>query len=80
MGSKQRERSRKVDVRLPGNGDSNSHSARPVHLINTMTVESDLQVVNSELSLSSVHRVCPGRAPLALLPLGFRVQGLGFGV
>jgi len=24
---------RKVDVRLPGKGDSNSHGARPVHLI-----------------------------------------------
>jgi len=27
---------RKVDVRLPGNGNSNSHGARPVHLIITM--------------------------------------------
>ena len=27
---------RKVDVRLPGKGDSNSHGARPVHLIITM--------------------------------------------
>ena len=26
----------KVDVRLPGKGNSNSHSARPVHLIITM--------------------------------------------
>ena len=26
---------RKVDVRLPGKGDSNSHGARPVHLIIT---------------------------------------------
>ena len=26
---------RKVDVRLPGKGNSNSHSARPVHLIIT---------------------------------------------
>jgi len=26
----------KVDVRLPGKGDSNSHGARPVHLIITM--------------------------------------------
>jgi len=28
--------SRKVDVRLPGKGDSNSHGARPVYLIITM--------------------------------------------
>jgi len=27
----------KVDVRLPGKGNSNSHGARPVHLIITMT-------------------------------------------
>ena len=27
---------RKVDVRLPGKGNSNSHGARPVHLISTM--------------------------------------------
>ena len=27
---------RKVDVRLPGKGNSNSHGARPVHLILTM--------------------------------------------
>jgi len=28
---------RKVDVRLLGKGNSNSHGARPVHLIITMT-------------------------------------------
>jgi len=28
---------RKVDVRLPGKGNSNSHGARPVHLTITMT-------------------------------------------
>ena len=28
--------SRKVDIRLPGTGDSNSHGARPVHLIISM--------------------------------------------
>jgi len=30
------EQSRKVDVRLPGTRNSNSHGARPVHLIITM--------------------------------------------
>ena len=30
------EGTRKVDVRLPGKGDSNSHGARPVHLSITM--------------------------------------------
>ena len=29
-------RARKVDIRLPGTGNSNSHGARPVHLIITM--------------------------------------------
>ena len=29
-------RDRKVDARLPGNGKSSSHGARPVHLIITM--------------------------------------------
>ena len=28
--------SRKVDIRLPGKGNSNSHGARPVHLIITV--------------------------------------------
>jgi len=27
---------REVDVRLPGKGNSNSHGARPVHMIITM--------------------------------------------
>ena len=30
------ERTRKVDIRLPGKGNSNSHGARPVHLIISM--------------------------------------------
>ena len=29
-------RHRRVDVRLPGKGDSNSHGARPVHLVITI--------------------------------------------
>ena len=29
-------RTRKVDIRLPGKGNSNCHGARPVHLIITM--------------------------------------------
>ena len=34
--------SRKVDVRLPGKGNSNDHGARPVHLITpTNKVNSD---------------------------------------
>ena len=41
---------RKVDVRLPGNGNSNSHGSRPVHLIITMlkwTRNSRLSIKNS---------------------------------
>ena len=36
IGDKVSEGPRKVDVRLPGKGNSNSHGARPVHLIITM--------------------------------------------
>ena len=36
LGGRGHLRFRKVDVRLPGKGDSNCHGARPVHLINTM--------------------------------------------
>ena len=41
---------RKVDVRLPGKGSSNSHGARPVHLIITMIKRirtSGLSITNS---------------------------------
>jgi len=43
-------RRRKVDVRLPGKGNSNSHGARPDHLIITMMVwirTSRLSIKNS---------------------------------
>ena len=44
---------RKVDIRLPGKGDSNSHSARPVYLNNLDdTVDLDQQVVKKVPSLS----------------------------
>ena len=46
---------RKVDVRLPGEGNSNSNGARPVHLIITMIMwirTSRLSITNS---LSQVH-------------------------
>ena len=44
---------RKVDVRLPGNGNANSHGARPVHQIK---VALDQWVVNEELSLCRGQR------------------------
>jgi len=47
----------KVDVRLPGKGNSNSHGARPVHLNHhDDLVDSDQEVVNKELSLSGGAR------------------------
>jgi len=42
-----------VDVRLPGKGDSNSHGARPVHLIITMIkwIRTSRLSINNSLSL-----------------------------
>jgi len=56
--------SRKVDVRLPGKGNSNSHGARPVHLIITMIK----WIRTSRLSIKNS------------LPLGVRFSGFGFRV
>jgi len=53
---------RKVDVRLPGKGDSNSHGARPVHLIITMTKwirTSRLSIKNSLSSISAASKFGP---------------------
>jgi len=47
---------RKVDVRLPGKGDSNSHGARPVHLIITVLKWIQTSRLSIKISLS-------GRAP-----------------
>ena len=40
-------RSRKVDIRLPGKGDSNSHGARTVHQNHRWTRTSRLSIKNS---------------------------------
>ena len=50
----------RVDVRLPGKRNSNSHGARPVHLIITMIK----WIQTSRLSIKNS------------LSLGFRVQGV----
>ena len=53
-----RYRTRKVDVRLPGKGNSNSHGSRPVHLIITMiqwTPTSGLSMKNSLSTSDSVR-------------------------
>jgi len=78
-----RVKTRRVDVRLPGKGNSNSHGARPVHLIITMIrwiPTSRLSIKNS-LSLEGVevtataHRTASS-PPLfwASTPKGLRVQ------
>ena len=85
---------RKVDVRLPGNGNSNSHGARPVHLIITRIT----WIRTSRLSIRtlSAMRALRQRRSEAVWGwgLGFtvwgaefrvdgpwsRVQGLGVGV
>jgi hypothetical protein len=68
---------RKVNVRLPGKGDSNSHDARSAHQIISMmkwTRTSRLPIKNS-LSLRHLFRVWG--AGFRIGGLGFRVHGLG---
>ena len=53
---------RKVDVRLPGKGNSNSHGARPVHLIISMikwirTSRLSIKSSLSQLCLTRVDRL-----------------------
>ena len=49
---------RKVDVRLPGKGNSNSHGARPVHLIITMIkwIRTSRLLINNSLPCSLILR------------------------
>ena len=57
---------RQVDVRLPGKGDSNSHGARPVHLIITMIK----WIRTSRLSIkNSLSRLPGGRRRAAMASL-----------
>ena len=62
---------RKVDVRLPGKGNSNSHGARPVHLIMTMIkwIRTSRLSIKNSLWLG----VASGQGP------PFRGRGLGVG-
>ena len=52
---------RKVDVRLPGKGNSNSHGARPVHLIITMMkwIRTSRLSIKDSLSRGQVRRKAP---------------------
>ena len=64
---------RKVDVRLPGKGNSNSHGARPVHLIITMikwirTVDVDGEVGGFDVQVEGgVDRAMEVQKPRHLL-------------
>jgi len=62
---------RKVDVRLPGKGNPNSHGARPVHLIITMikwirTSRLSIKKSLSVLTVSLSGRVSGSRSYLCL--------------
>jgi len=67
---------RKVDVRLPGKGKSNSHGARPVHLI----ITTKKWIRTSRLSIKNSLRACFRDCGLGVgvCGLGFEVWGLGF--
>ena len=55
----------KVDIRLPGKGNSNSHGARPVHLIIT-TIK---WIRTSRLSIKNSLSLLEGGTVVSLLPL-----------
>jgi len=81
---------RQVDVRLPGKGNSNSHGARPVHLIITMTkwIRTSRLSIKNSLSLSDLGDKLlevEGRGdrppvPAALCDLHRKGDGSGFRV
>ena len=84
-------RPRKVQVRLPGKGNSNSDDAMPVHLIITTIKRIRTSRLSKKNSHSSSRPLCfSGENALLLLVssiffsnfrrYGFRVQGLGFGL
>jgi len=61
-----------IDIRLPGKGNSDSHRARPVHLIISMI----MWIRTSRLSIKNSVFTCGG----GWGGQGFRVRGLGSGV
>ena len=65
----------KVDVRLPEKGNSNSHRARPVHLIITMMKWIRTSRLSIKNSLSGGYGLL-----LRVSGFGFGVSGLGFTV
>ena len=63
-------RDRKVDVRLPGKGDSNSHGARPVHLIISMIKWIRASRLSIKNFLSSAERTPGPSCPRTVLERG----------
>jgi len=75
--------SRQVDIRLPGKGNSNSHGARPFHLIISMTkwIRTSRSSIKNSLSrdrLRTKREVAFKKTRVQ--GSGFRVQGSGFRV
>jgi len=73
---------RKVDVRLPGKGNSNFHGARPVHLIIKMIkwIRTSRLSIKNSLTLWGVQTCDTRLAPLCNLVSDLRTHGLGFRV
>jgi len=72
---------RKVDIRLPGKGNSNSHGARPVHQIISMIKWIRTSRLSIKNSLSDGQPGAWGRLVgrgVKLIAEQFGVQGSGF--
>ena len=67
---------RKVDARLPGKGNSNSHGARPVPSTITMVKRTWTSRLSMKNFLSATSVVCTGKG-FRGKGAGFRVQGAG---
>jgi hypothetical protein len=67
--------SRKVDIRLPGKGVSNSHGARPVHLIfkTIKLIRTSRMSIKDSISAGYVALFWRRMSPNWFLGLGFRV-------
>ena len=70
----------KVDIRLPGKGTSNSHGARPVHIIITLITWIRIGMLSIKSSFSPPHQLPHTASGFMVQGTGFRVQGSGFRV
>ena len=67
---------RKVDVRLPGKGNSNAHGARPLHLI--ITMKKWIRTSRLSISLLWAHNASSAASlPKSIAYFGGGVQGSG---